>query len=165
MKWGEEEKNTPLQACPLSPRERSSRQGSCRVGAGHCGVTPVLLVACSGESNSTICDHRVNRTAVTMTSSATKIPSIQPAQLYRTKLCCSTYSTIGVCIVCSSTADFSTCKTGAVRVTKNPHKYRGNNRQVDKEKQLSHGKVTYSSKTGLLRVSGWMEFYISYLLL
>lgn len=76
--------------------------------------------------------------------------------------CCSTYRTIGVCIVCSSTADFSTCTTGTVRVTKNPHKYRGNNRQVDKEKQLSHGKVTYSSKTGLLRVD---VIYISYLLL
>lgn len=42
----------------LSPRERSSRQGSCRVGAGHCGVSPVLLVACSGENNRATCDHQ-----------------------------------------------------------------------------------------------------------
>lgn len=44
---------------PLSPRECSSRQGSCRVGVGRCKVTPVLLVACSGEKNRTICDNQL----------------------------------------------------------------------------------------------------------
>lgn len=43
----------------LSPREHSSRRGSCRVGAGRCGVTtPALLVACSGDTNRTRRDHR-----------------------------------------------------------------------------------------------------------
>lgn len=47
---------------PLSPRERSSRQGSCRVGAGRCWETPELLVACSGKSNRTECDPLTRRT-------------------------------------------------------------------------------------------------------
>lgn len=87
------------------------------------------------EQQDHIWPQRTNRTAVTNTSNAPKIPSIQPAQPYirehqqeAEKLICSTYSTVGVFIICISTKDASTCRTDVVRVTTNPHKHRGNNR-------------------------------------